>query len=187
MAVRRTHSTIDKIPTELKACIDRMIVDNEWPKDFKSHSDGNPTYDDIVEYCGWKGFKLSRSAVGRYGMNLRALAKMKQSGLIARNIMADLTDEKASETQKAAVEMITAHAIELMAQSENMNSKELTNVARAMRDCAAVAIRADEYIRSQIKAKTETAVKSIDRQLKKQIDPETLKIIKEQIYGIIEK
>lgn len=186
---RRTHSTLDGLPSEIMLDVDAMIIDGIWPDgiELTDNDLGTPTYDDIVSYLKRKGHNISRSAVGRYAARLMVVARMKHAGLIARDVMKDLTGEKASETQKAAVEMITAHAIDMMAGMDEMKPKDLLMVAGAMRDCAAVAIKSDQYIREQIKAKTEKAVAEVSKQLKKQIDPETLKIIKEQIYGIIEK
>jgi len=107
--------------------------------------------------------------------------------VITRDVMADLTDEKASATQKAAAEMITALAIELMSDMENPKPKDLTMVAAAMRDCTAIAINADKYIRTQIKAKAEAAAKNtkarltdagVDRKLIQEIIDEQLGIVK---------
>lgn len=184
---RRSHSSLDSLPEAVKAKVDAMVIDDTYPEGFDEElKSGKPTYDDIVAYLEYAGHPRSRSAVGRYAARLMTIARMKQAGLVARDVMKDLTGEKASQTQKAAVEMITAHAIQLMAEAENVSTKDLFQIAAAMKDCANVAIKADQYIREQIKTKAEKASKEIEAVAKKkQIDPETLKIIKEQIYGII--
>jgi hypothetical protein len=191
MTKRRTHSTIDKLPTVLREAITRMLVDNEWPADCAGAVaaftiKGTPRYEDVVSYCKFKGFTVSESAVGRFGMRMRTLSRMKQAGVITREIMADLTNEKASQTQKACAEMITAVAIEFIAGHDDLNSKQISDVAKAMKDCTAIAINADKYIREQIDKKIKAADKSItDIAVKKKIPDEVLKMIKEQVYGII--
>ena len=165
-----------------------MLVDNEWPDDSGEAAavTGTPRYEDVVSYCKFKGFVVSESAVGRFGMRMRTLSRMKQAGVITREIMADLTNEKASQTQKACAEMITAVAIEFVAGHEDLNSKQISDVAKAMKDCTAIAINADKYIRDQITKKAESATKAIDAiGVKKKLDPETLRMIREQVYGII--
>ena len=184
---RRSHSTLDKLPVSLKSAVDAMLVDNIIPDDYYQEIDGKPTYAQICEYCKFKGYTISESAMGRYGLRMRALSRLKKSGLIAREAMSGLNEENASETQKAAVELITAHAIEYLADNDGLNPNDMQKAAKAMRDCAGVAITADKYVRTQLTAKAAKAEKKIEKMAaKKNIDPETLKMIKEQIYGIIE-
>jgi len=194
---RRTHSTIDKLPDALREAMTRMLVDNEWPDDFDFSPDnlypghegskGKPRYEDLVSYCKQKGFKASESAVGRFGMRMRTLVRMKNAGVIVRDVMKDLTAEKASATQKAVAEIITAQIIEFASQSD-LTAKEIQNIARAVKDCTRVSIDADKYIRKQLTEKVEAADKAISKiAAKKKIDPEALKAIREQVYGIVKK
>jgi len=182
---RRTHSTIDTLPASLKSAVNRMLIDDEFPDDWTGEEMHRPTYDDVVEYLKSKGTRISRSAVGRYGMRMRTLARMKRAGAITREIMADLTNEKASQTQKAVAEMITAVAIEFVSGREDFDAEDIRDVAKAMKDCTAIAISSDKYVRTQLEEKTKEADKNVTEIAKKKnIDPETLRMIREQIYGI---
>jgi hypothetical protein len=174
---RRTHSTIDKLPGRLRDVLTRMLVDNEWPDDFPrdkafgfkgkaAELTGRPRYEDLVTYCEHKGFKVSQSAIGRFGMRMRNLARMKSAGVIVRDVMKDLTAEKASATQKAVAEIITAQVIEF-ASENNLTAKEIQNIARAVKDCTHVSISADKYIREQLGKKVEAAAKSTKKKLTK--------------------
>lgn len=166
MSKRRTHSSIDKLPPKLRNTLTRMLVDNEWPADFKSHYDGTPRYEDIVEYCSNKDYIVSSSAVGRFGMRMRTLARMKSAGVIVRDVMADLTAEKASATQKAVAEIITAQVIEF-ASENNLTAKEIQNIARAVKDCTSVSIDADKYVRSQLEEKLKVSAETTKKKLTK--------------------
>jgi len=163
---RRTHSTIDKLPAGLRETLTRMLVDNEWPDDITGHYDGDPRYKDLALYCKLKGYVVSESAVGRFGMRMRTLARMKNAGVIVRDVMKDLTAEKASATQKAVSEIITAQIIEF-ASEQNLTAKEIQNVARAVKDCTHVSINADKYIREQISQKVTAAAASTKTKLSK--------------------
>lgn len=166
----------------------RMVVDGEWPADFQPTHEGKPTYEDMVAYCTLQGCVVSRSAVGRWSQKLRLLSRYRSAAAIVRDVMKDVTAEKASETQKAVAEMITAEAIGLLGESDGLDSKQIQQVARAIKDCTAIAINADKYIHEQLAAKVKEAGKAIEQiaaKNKKQIDPETLKQIREQVYGII--
>lgn len=173
---RRTHSSIDKLPQGLRDTLTRMLVDNEWPDDFNfsisplypgwQGAKGAPRYLDLVEYCSQKGLTVSLSAIGRFGMRMRTLARMKSAGAIVRDVMKDLTAEKASATQKAVAEIITAQIIEF-ASEQNLTAKEIQNIARAVKDCTQVSISADKYIREQIGKKLQESVKSTKKKLLK--------------------
>ena len=79
--------------------------------------------------------------------------------------MEGLADQSASETQKAAVELITAQAIDLILADDNLTPKQISELAKSFKDCAYVSINADKYIRSQIKAKTAEAAANTKKKL----------------------
>jgi hypothetical protein len=177
------------LPADLRSTLTAMVVDAQWPDDWPSdklgETKGKPIYNDLVHYAGHKGHKLSLSAVGRWAKTLLVFERFKTTGAIAREICKGMSDEKASATQKAAAEIITAQVIDL-ASGEDLTSKQIREVATAIRDCTAVAMQADKYIRQQLDAKAKTADTAIAAIAKKKhIDPETLKAIREQVYGIV--
>lgn len=184
---RKVHSTIDKLPPDLKRTLVSMIVDNEWPKDFdRDDYKGNPRYEDMAAYCVLKGKKISRSAIGRFAGRLRTLTRMRQAGVITREVMEDVTDEKASKTQKAVAEMITAVAIEFISGQGDLNDKELKNLAKAMRDCTAIAINSDQYTRNQLQTKVQAATDSTKEKLTKAgVDRKLIKGIIDEHLGVV--
>jgi len=183
---RRVHNSIDRLPADLRDILTRMVVDNEWPADYPGeHHEGNPRYEDIVFYCNIKGFAVSKSAIGRFGMQMRTISRMKSAGLMARETMANLTNENASKTQKAAAEMATALALEFMASHDDFTSKQLKEVSQAIRDQAAVSIKADQYIREQLKEKIATAAKSTKSKLTKAgVDRKLIQEIIDEHLGV---
>lgn len=185
MAKRRTHSSIDTLPQGLRDTLTAMIVDGQWPIE-RHGGAGKPTYDDVVQYCTTRGYAVSRSAVGRWAKGLLAFERMRSAAGIARKVMGDLTAEAATETQKAAAEIMTAQIIELIS-GEDLTAKEMHLVSKAISDCTNVAHKADQYIRSQVAQKAKAAEQQIEQiAAQKKLDPETLRQIKEQIYGIVQ-
>ena len=191
MSKRRTHSSIDKLPEPLRAALTRMIVDHEWPADFPGEPpggkhEGSPRYEDCALYCTTQGLSVSKSAIGRWGKGLRVIEIMKTANLIAGKMMANMTGEDAPKAQKGAAQMMTALTLDFMVTHEDLGAKEMKDVAQTIRDCAQVAINADKYIRSQIAEKVKTADSKITTIAKKKnIDPEVLKQIREEVYGIM--
>jgi len=186
MTKRRTHSSIDKLPAGLRDALTAMLIDNIWPDDFPLPHEGKPCYEDLVIYCEHNGYKVSESAVGRFGMQMRTLARMKQAGLITRKIMADLNDEKASATQKAVAEMITAVAIEFVSDHDKLDAREIRDVARAIKDCTAIAINADKYIREQLTKKVQIAAASTRKKLTRAgVDRKIIQEIIDEHLGVV--
>ena len=186
MAERRTHSSIDKLPALLKDELVRMLVDNEYPVEFHGDKSGKPKYEDLVAYCTQRGKKVSLSAIGRFAIRMQMIGRMKQAGLMARDAMKDFRDEKASETQKAAAEMITAIGIEFISSNDNPSAKEISDMAKAIKDCAAVAINADKYIREQFTKKVQTAAASADKKLTAAgVDRKKIQEIIDEFLGVV--
>jgi len=187
MAKRRVHSSIDALPASLQGKLTAMIVDNTWPADWQGTRTGKPTYADLVLYCKLCDHTVSESSVGRWAKRMGMLARMKEAGLMVRDVMSGLDGENASVTQKAVAEMITAQTIEFITSTDDMTAKQIKDISTAIRDCTQVSINADKYSRTQQAAKAHAAEKNIEKIAnKKNIDPETLRMIKEQIYGIME-
>lgn len=185
MSKRRTHSGIDKLPADLRDVLMRMIVDNVWPNDWLGPRDGKPTYDDLVMYCSTQDIVVSRSAIGRWAQGLLSYELMKTAAGIARNAMKGVADENATEIQKACAEMITARVIE-MSVRENLTAKEITNLAKAARDCTDVSMKADKYIREQVKKKAEAAAKSTKKKLEKAgVDRKLIQEIIDEHLGVV--
>jgi len=195
MAKRRTHSTIDRLPAELRETLTRMVVDGVWPDDFpreqafgfaggEEELKGRPTYEHVVKYCEHRGHAVSHSALGRWAKGLMAFERMRTAGQIARDVMRDVGSASVGETQKAAAEIITAQIIDI-ASTENLRAKDALMLAGAIRDATAVAMKANDYVLKQVKERAVAADKAITViAKKKQIDADTLKLIREQVYGI---
>ena len=184
---RRSHSTIDLLPKKVKSAVTLMIVDNTWPDDYKGQKIGKPQYAHMANYVQQKGERISVDAVGRYARKLRVIAQMKDAGVIARDIMENVDGVEASATQKAAAEMLTALQLHFMVNNQELDSKEIRDLAASMKNCTTVVLAADKYIRERTSEKVQQAKKEISEiSPDKIISPEALKVIRERVYGIID-
>jgi hypothetical protein len=64
----KVHRSIDRIPAEVRKAAERMILADAWPKDFRRT--GRPTYADVGRFLHDRGFRMSKSAIGRWGRKL---------------------------------------------------------------------------------------------------------------------
>jgi uncharacterized protein DUF3486 len=184
---RRTHSTIDKLPRRLKTAVHKMFIDNIWPGDFQGEKAGKPKYSDIAAYVQQQGHAISVYAIGRYCRRLRTMARLKEAAELVRHVMEDADGVEVSETQKAVAELLTARIIELVTTKDKMGASDIRRIAEATKHCTHVAIAADKYIHEKVKKNIQKANANITKiGHEKQIAPEALKAIKEQVYGIID-
>ena len=163
---KRTHSTIDKLPADLRETITRMVTDGLWPDGFDNEAErhGTPTYGDIVVYCQRKGFDVSHSAVGRWGKKLQVFELLRSRAEIVRSVMIE-GDNTAdfSDTQRAAADLISARILETACSSE-LTTKQTKELAAAAKDCADIRIKTDQY-RSQIEARIKTATTKLKTEI----------------------
>jgi hypothetical protein len=184
---RRTHSTIDSLPADIRQTITAMVVDGDWPDDFDSSElktrkpEGKPVYEDVVSYCSLKGHSVSRSAVGRWAKGMLVFELMRKKADIVKGIMSDITAENASASQKAAAEIITAQAID-MAVEKNLKPKDVMMIASAIRNCAETSMKADKYIREQLSAKVKSTAGAVKDKLSA---AGVTKIVQKQIDAIL--
>ena len=185
---RRVHSTIDKLPPQIKSVLVSMVVDDAWPDDYQGKRVGKPRYRDMAKYLEGRGYAIHAASVGRFARRIRTQSKMKEAGRMVREVMGNLNNEKTAQTQKAAAEMITAVIIEHISTSEDISTKDMRDLAKAVRDLVWVTMSADSYMRERVTENTKRASKKIGLIGKnKQIDPEVLKAIREQVYGIADE
>lgn len=182
----RVHSTVDRIPRELRRALVSMIVDDVWPDDCPRTRRGKLRYEDMAKYLKEQGHPIHKASIGRLARRIQTQARMKDAGRTVRDVMNNLDKENASETQKATAEMITAVIIENLVSGEEPTIEDIKSLSKAVKDCAWVSMKADEYIRQRIADRVREADKNIGVIAKKKcMDPETLRIIREQVYGIV--
>jgi len=171
-AVRRKHGRVrDELPVEIREQVDRLLIEP-----------GN-TYDDIKAFLDEQGFDISRSAIGRYGQDfLNTYQQLK--------IIEDKSRVLVSEAGDGMVlEEATAKMFSQMILEAQLSGKlDIKKLPRIISDFAR--LQASSVLRERLKKEvSKRADKALDniakKTRKKNIDPETLKIIKEEIYGII--
>lgn len=175
MTNRRTHPKIADLPDDLREQIHKKITEGY-------------TYQEISEWITSAGHPISKSAVGSYGKNyLTKLEKLRLAREQARTIVEEGSDKPATELIEAASSLTQQLVLEYLVD----NSLDLSEV-RADRLIQALSMLekstvAREKLKLESRRKAEMAVKNIeDVAASKGIDPETLRKIKEEIYGILQ-
>jgi hypothetical protein len=170
----RNHSRItDDLPEEIRREVDRLLMEESL------------TYDDIAAFLAEKGYDISRSAIGRYGKGfMNHVRRLRIIEDKSRTLVSDAGDGMILE--EAAAKMFSQQIIELLMEE----GFEVKALPRIISDFAKLqtssALR--ERMKSEIAKKADKALENIEAKAgagRKHLDPETLKIIKEEIYGIV--
>lgn len=171
---RRKHSKLDALPPEIVSEVNRLLV-NE-----------GRTYQEIVDWLQAMGHEVSRSSVGRYGKDF--LAKLERLKIIkeqARTILDETQDRPAIEMTEAATQIAVQKILETLMEAEDLKKESLTDLIFALSNLEKSGVLR-EKLKMDYRRKAENAVKEIEKTAeKKGLDEETLRVIKEQIYGII--
>jgi hypothetical protein len=168
----RKHSRLtDDLPEAILRDVDILLVQ------------GSATYDEIKDFLDQKGFDISRSSIGRYGK--RRFAQYRELRIIedqSRTLVSGAGDSMVLE--EAAAKLFAKMIIELQLSGKlNLikNSKIIGEFARLQ---ASTVLR--ERVKNEYAKKAQKAAANIETKLKKKsLDPETLRVIKEEIYGIV--
>lgn len=169
----RTHSRIDdELPVDIRAQINRLLVET------------NATYDDIKDFLDKKGFDISRSAIGRYGKGF--MSNYQRLRIIedkSRTLVSEAGDGLVLE--ETAAKMFASQIIEAQLNGE-IDMKTLVKLIGGFAALQSSSVQR-ERIKKEISQKAEKAVQNIEKRAAKKtsLDPETLKIIKEEVYGIV--
>ena len=165
----RGHPKIAELPAELRDAIHRKFTEGF-------------TYQEISKWITDEGHPISRSAVGNYGKEfLSKMESLKLAREQARTIVDEGSDKPATELIEAA-SSLTEHLVN--------NNIDLTKVkadrliqALSMLERSTVA---RERLKLESRRKADEAVKNIENvAASKGIDADTLRKIKEEIYGIL--
>jgi len=184
---RRTHSTLDLLSKELIDALRGMVVDNEWPDDYEGEKIGKPFYADMQRYVAQKGGAISVAAIGRFARRMRTISRMRAAASQVTDVMNNLSGETVSATQKAAAEMLTAHILEYLTGNSELTSEDMRDVAVALKTSTSVVVKADKYMRLRLAEKVESMKRDVGAiKPNKTITGETLRAIREQVYGIID-
>lgn len=172
MARPRTHSRIEKeLPVEIRREVDRLLVE------------GNATYAEIEQFLADKGYDISHSSIGRYGKDF--LAQYKELKVIedkSRTLVSEVGDGMVLE--ETAAKMFAKKIIEAQL-AGTFNVLELPRLVSDFAKLQASSV-VRERLKMEVRNRVQKTVETVGKRLKNtNIDPETFRKVREDIYGIV--
>ncbi|NPV70300.1 MAG: DUF3486 family protein [Firmicutes bacterium] len=177
MSDRRRHSKIvTDLPQEVTEAVNQRLTEGY-------------TYREIAEWLAQMGHPVSKSAVGRYGKHwLARLERLR----IARDQAKAIIDQAAADPEVAMGEAASQLAMQLimeamMASLDKGPSGLNLKIVEAMKALAQLERSgvAREKLKQEIREKAKRVAQDVEKKAAAAgLDPETIKYIREQIYGL---
>lgn len=168
------RSKIKQLPPEIRQELDRRLV-----------AGGFRDYSALASWLAEQGFEISRSAVHRYGQGVEErIERLKAATDIAVTI-ADEVGDDAGKVTDAVVRMYQEKIFSALLEMQNVDpeSIDIVKLGRVVAEITRSSISQKKFM-AEVKEKAKKAVENIEQKAKRRMDPELLKIVKEEIYGI---
>lgn len=171
---RRRHHKIAKLSPEIVSQVNQLLTTP------------GVTYQSVVDFLTEKGIHVSHSSVGRYGKDfLSRLERLQVVKDQARAIVDESSGRPATEMAEAANQLGIQLIMETLMEVDSLAGEKISEVLKAL----ALLERSGtgrEKLKLEYRQRTQKAADAVEDTLQKEsLPPETLKKIKEQIYGIV--
>ncbi len=170
---RRKHSKITLLPAEIRQAVEEKLESGE-------------TYQNIAAWIKRMGHDVSYGSVGRYGQDFFArLDRLKEVREQVKSIIEGAQGKTTFEMTEAAAQVAIQKILETLMDAERVEGESLTGLMIALSKLEQSGV-AREKLKIELKQRADRAVENIGQAAKqKGLDEETLRIIKEQVYGIV--
>lgn len=144
------------------------------------------TYDEIVSWVEKQGHKISTSALSRYYKYLQTLENVKIASQQVKAILDETEDDSPLELEEGVSKLGAVIMMEVLQEAKRGDKVDVSHIGRLMGDFARLqsASVARERLKLELRKRAKKAVANIESRAK-QLDPETLRTIREEIYGLI--
>lgn len=175
------RAKIETMPPAVRAWLERTLAD-------RTHEG----YYALAALMKEKGCEISHAAIHRYDQKLqRSLAAIRASTEAAR-LIAEAAPDELDSRSAAVISLVQSHLFDAMlklAEAEDepdpsARLKILGQAARSIADVSRASVSNKSFARA-MKEKLD-AIETDSAKKGKQLDPETLRIIREEVYGIVD-
>ncbi|ECO4186712.1 DUF3486 family protein [Salmonella enterica] len=179
------RSTIDKLPEEVRRWLERALTES-----------GFSGYAELEALMRDKGYLISKSAIHRYGQKIeRRFGAIRAATEAARMLTEGAADDQDARSE-AVIALIQTELFESIVQLQEAEDEEidpqvrvalLSKVAKNVATLSRASVNLKKFqqdLREKIAAKMD-ALEAESKSGSGRIDAETLKRVREEIYGIV--
>jgi len=171
----RSKSRLLKLPKEILAQVNEMLVEV---------GEGRKTYEEIAEWVKGQGHQTSTSGIYRYAKHFFALEKVRFVGEQAKTII-EAAGQDPLKIEEATSKLGAVVMMEVLQEAMQGDRIDVKHIGRLIGDFARLQKSSvdRERLKKSVMENIEQATEKVAR--KKKLDPETLRIIREEVYGLI--
>ncbi|MEW5885542.1 MAG: phage protein Gp27 family protein [Pseudomonadota bacterium] len=168
---------IDALPLELKAQLERLLLDK--------------THGGYVALSSWlkeQGYEISHAAVHRYDQRMQVVMARIRASTEAARLIAQAAPDEADEHSAAVLRMVQSSLFEAMTRVTEAQDAEpadqvkiLSQAARAIAEASRASIGQKRWA-DEVKTRLDE-VERVASNAGKRLDAETLKAVREALYG----
>ncbi|EJX0630344.1 DUF3486 family protein [Salmonella enterica] len=179
------RSTIDKLPEDVRRWLERALTES-----------GFSGYADLEALMREKGFVISKSAIHRYGQKIeRRFGAIRAATEAARMLTEGAADDQDARSE-AVIALIQTELFDSIVQLQEAEEGEidpqervalLSKVAKNVATLSRASVNLKKFqqeLREKIAAKMD-ALEAESKSGSGRIDAETLRRVREEIYGIV--
>ncbi|EPI5087848.1 DUF3486 family protein [Escherichia coli] len=178
------RSSIDSLPTEVRRWLERALTENNFSG-----------YARLEALLKEKGYVITRSSLQRFGYKMeRQLARIRAATEAAR-LMAQEAGDEADDRSAGMMALIQTEMLDVLMRlqeiGENDDPAKRAKLLATASESIATLVRASvthKRFRVEVLAKIEARMNALEKQAKSgdtRLSLETLKMVREQIYGVI--
>lgn len=175
--VTRKHYKLDAIDPALRDQVNRLLSPPH-----------NYTYAQIAEHLTQMGVEVGKSSVHRWHSDIKKAAE--RVHMVREQVSAlvvQMKDNPTTELTEVATELIVTGALESLAKGVSFDGVDPVKMGFMVADLQRSTV-AREKLKLQFRERAEKALalveKKVEKVTKKKLDPETMQIIRQEIYGL---
>ncbi|TCS69753.1 uncharacterized protein DUF3486 [Sulfuritortus calidifontis] len=172
------RSKVDTLPPALKAELERLLAD-------RTHGG----YEALAAWLKEQGYEIGKSSLHRYDQRVQAVMLRIKASTEAARLIAQAAPDEADEHSAAVLRMVQSALFDAMSRVTEAADladpaeqvKVLSQAARAIAEASRASIGQKRWA-DEVRAKLDE-VERVARNAGKALDAETLKAIREGLYG----
>jgi hypothetical protein len=174
----RKRFRVQELPEELREAINKKIVEGATYDQVKTW------IDEMATAGGDACATVSRSAIARYGKDfITRLERVKQVSEQAKAILSE-TEGPGLELEEATSKLFSQMLMETLLDMQDLSGGKIADLLLAFGKIQASSV-SRERLKQDFRKKAEKAVQRIEKAAQKELSPETMKRIREEVYGIV--
>lgn len=172
------RSKVDGLPPALKAELERLLAD-------RAHGG----YEALAEWLAGQGYQISKSSLHRYDTRVQAVMSRIKASTEAARLLAQAAPDEADEHSAAVLRIVQSSLFDALTRvaeaSEEADPAEqvkvLSQAARAIAEASRASIGQKRWA-DEVREKLD-ALERVASKAGKRLDAETLKAVREGLYG----